>query len=188
MKIAILGWGSLIWQPRDLPIEGTFQAGGPTLPIEFCRISSSARLTLVIDEWHGVPVRAYVAKSEKTDLHSAMEDLRIREGMPTAKRVGFIDNKNGKRCDLAQDAHPNAVVEIDNWLEQSPYDIAIWTALGTNFSQRGKGKEVFSVAAAVLYLERLSESDRAIALEYIRKAPAEVITPVRDAVNARWPI
>ncbi len=38
MKIAILGWGSLIWDRRDLQIAGDWQQGGPVLPIEFSRI------------------------------------------------------------------------------------------------------------------------------------------------------
>ena len=29
MKIAILGWGSLIKEPRGLPIEGEWQPDGP---------------------------------------------------------------------------------------------------------------------------------------------------------------
>ncbi|HOW68396.1 MAG TPA: hypothetical protein P5055_13320 [Candidatus Paceibacterota bacterium] len=56
MSIAILGWGSLIWNPRDLPITGDWQGDGPVLPIEFTRISDNGRLTLVIDERHGVDV------------------------------------------------------------------------------------------------------------------------------------
>ncbi len=39
MKIAILGWGSLIREPRGLPIDGEWQKDGPVLWIEFSRIS-----------------------------------------------------------------------------------------------------------------------------------------------------
>ena len=40
MKIAILAWGSLIWQPKELAYNKTFgwQKDGPILPIEFARI------------------------------------------------------------------------------------------------------------------------------------------------------
>jgi hypothetical protein len=41
MRIAILGWGSLIWDPRDLPISGPWQCGGSVIPIEFSRISEN---------------------------------------------------------------------------------------------------------------------------------------------------
>ena len=53
MKIAILGWGSLIWNPRILKVAGDWTLDGPTLPIEFSRISDNDRLTLVIDEMDG---------------------------------------------------------------------------------------------------------------------------------------
>lgn len=39
-QIAIIGWGSLVWDPRDLPIESPWHDDGPELPIEFARISS----------------------------------------------------------------------------------------------------------------------------------------------------
>ena len=50
MKIAILAWGSLIWQPKDLLLDTEFgwKEDGPILPIEFARISKDGRLTLVI--------------------------------------------------------------------------------------------------------------------------------------------
>ena len=69
------------------------------------------------------------------------------------------------------------------------YDAAIWTALTSNFDDWGKGGEPFSVSAALQYLETLEKDDRAKftrALAYIRKAPPEVETPVRDEVAKRW--
>ena len=50
MKIAILGWGSLIWQPKELKFVANigWKENGPVLPIEFARISKDGRLTLVI--------------------------------------------------------------------------------------------------------------------------------------------
>jgi hypothetical protein len=39
VKIAILAWGSLIWDRRDLQIAGDWQAGGPIVKIEFSRVS-----------------------------------------------------------------------------------------------------------------------------------------------------
>jgi hypothetical protein len=58
LKIVILGWVSLIWDPRGLPREGPWQEGGPIFPIEFSRVSNDCRLTLVIDPVDGSPLRA----------------------------------------------------------------------------------------------------------------------------------
>jgi len=78
-RIAILGWGSLIWCPRQLQYEGEWQQGGPVLPIEFSRISSDGRLTLVIDTQRGVDTPTRFVVSSHTDLKSAIENLRDRE-------------------------------------------------------------------------------------------------------------
>ena len=53
LKSAILAWGSLVWDPRDLQTVAEFAPNGPLLPIEFCRISADGRLTLAIDETFG---------------------------------------------------------------------------------------------------------------------------------------
>ena len=50
MKIAVLGWGSLIWNKGNLRLTTNWTDGGPILPIEFSRISDDGRLTLVIDD------------------------------------------------------------------------------------------------------------------------------------------
>ena len=63
MKIAILGWGSLVWQHQSLQLQSEFEPGGPELPIEFSRISADGRLTLVIDQDHRKQVRTRVAAS-----------------------------------------------------------------------------------------------------------------------------
>lgn len=52
MKIAVLGWGSLIWDQGNLQInDDRWHTAGPLLPIEFARISGGSRLTLVIKTW-----------------------------------------------------------------------------------------------------------------------------------------
>jgi len=43
MKIAVLAWGSLVWDRRDLAVAGNFEPTGPRLPIEFCRVSGDGR-------------------------------------------------------------------------------------------------------------------------------------------------
>jgi len=63
-------------------------------------------------------------------------------------------------------------------------------ALTSNFDEADKGAEPFSVTAAIRYLEGLNAKDPAAfrrAWDYIKKAPAEVETPVRDAVAKHWP-
>ena len=78
MKIACLGWGSLVWDPRTLPITGGWFQDGPLLPIEFTRCSSNRRITLVLDpksRW----LRVLWALMLPSDLDTATEALRERE-------------------------------------------------------------------------------------------------------------
>ncbi len=167
-----------------------FAANGPLLPIEFCRVSGDGRLTLVVDETFGAVCATHSAPSALEDLDAAIEKLRSREAMSSARGVGFVEVASGRQSDVAMQRHPQAVATIAAWAQSSGYDAAIWTALASNFAEPDKGGEPFSVTAALDYLERLKSRDAAIfdlALDYIRSAPSEVETPVREEVVRRWP-
>ena len=190
MKSAVLAWGSLVWDPRELETAGKFAANGPLLPIEFCRISADGRLTLAIDETFGALCKTYSAPSGLADLNAAIDNLRTREGMANARAVGFVETASGRQSRFAAQSHPQAVATIGAWAESLGYDAAIWTALESNFGDWGKGGEPFSLTAAIRYLETLEGEDPekfTRALAYIRKAPPEVETPVREQVSKRWP-
>lgn len=188
MKIAIIGWGSLIWNPGDLATVEGFEPGGPVLPIEFSRVSGNGRLTLVIDEAVGVVCQTYYAVSKFEDLQPAIENLRLREAMLNANGVGFVNLRARESSKTAIARHSAAVTTIQTWAADKEFDAAIWTALASNFHEAGKGGELFTVDAAIRYLRRLDEPTYAEAITYIRNAPAEVRTPVRTAVNTHWPI
>jgi hypothetical protein len=190
VKSVVLAWGSLVWDPGKLQTAGKFTANGPLLPIEFCRVSDDGRLTLAIDESFGALCKTYSAPSALENLDAARDDLCLREGMADARTVGFVEPASGKESDFALESHPQVVATIGAWAESMGYGAAIWTALASNFDEWGKGGEPFSVSAALQYLETLEKDDPAKfaqALVYIRKAPPEVETPVRDEVARRWP-
>ncbi len=187
MRVAVLGWGSLIWDRRELAIAGDFMQCGPYLPIEFCRVSGDGRLTLAIDETFGASCATYSAVSAAGDLDAAIENLRLREGMPGAKGVGFVEAASGRHSDRAMERHPQAVARIKAWAQANGFDAAIWTALASNFHEVDKAAEPFSVDAAIRYLETRDDATRRTALRYIRKAPQEAQTPVRAAATQRWP-
>lgn len=155
MMIAVLAWGSLVWDRRELVIAEDFRPVGPLLPIEFSRVSRAGRLTLVIDEAFGASCATYSASSDVGDLDVAIENLRLREGMPSATGVGFTDVASGRRSRRAMERHPQAVATIKAWADANGYDAAIWTALASNFHDPDKAAEPFSVEAAIRYLEAL---------------------------------
>jgi hypothetical protein len=188
MKIAVLGWGSLLWDPSDLRLATPFELTGPNLPIEFCRVSKTRRLTLVIDETFGTLCKTYAATSAFNNLEEAMENLRVREGMSSAADVGFVETASQKRSAAATKRHPQVVETIADWALNAGYAAAIWTALDSYFDNQTA--EPFSVNAAMRFLENLEQHDPeafARALDYIRRAPASTQTPVREATSAQWP-
>src|SRR5437762_2325747 len=91
MTIACLGWGSLIWDQRSLPIQREWFKDGPFMPVEFTRQSTDGRMTLVVEPT-AAPVRVLWAVMLSADLRAAKEALRDREGIcgtDWSSRVGF---------------------------------------------------------------------------------------------------
>ncbi len=177
MKIAIIGWGSLVWDPRELPREGIWSEDGPDLPIEFSRVSRDARLTLVIDDKNGTLIKAMHVPSSRTALSDAIEDLRRREGT-SDKGIGWVDLLRGMN---SKTDYPNQVAIHDAvrmWCQEKGYDGAVWTALVSNFKK--ETEIAFSVDAAIDYLRNLPKNVRAEALRYIHNAPICVVTAIRQ--------
>ena len=191
VKIAICGWGSLVWDRRDLPVLGGFEAGGPRLALEFSRVSGGGnrkqRLTLVIDEENGVPCDTHIAQSAAADLDTAIRALAQREGMWDIGDVGCATRDAGIISPRALARHAGAAARCAQWLGPSGFDAMIWAALPSNFAARVEDGAAFTIPRAIEFLAELPDAERALALEYFRRAPSEIETPLRTAASARWP-
>ncbi|MCK1744158.1 hypothetical protein IVA80_25805 [Bradyrhizobium sp. 139] len=185
MNIAVLGWGSVVWNAGSLHLEGRFQCDGPALPIEFCRVSRDGRLTLVIDQRVGTPCKTYSAKSAFVDIHQAVSDLVAREKTPGPARIGFVDLIRDIGNEDVKARQPRTFQMICEWMREKGFDGAVWTALPAKF--KPITNRAFSVQAGLQYLEGLAPDKLSLALNYIRMAPPEVLTPFREAVNRNWP-
>src|SRR6266567_7385569 len=117
MKIAILGWGSLIPCPGDLRIQGDWHSNGPVLPVEFSRKSADGRLTLVIDHGRGSDVTTQYAESSHEIIDDAIDNLRRREGT-TRENIGIC----GKNRSRNRSKHPEVLPVINVWLNSSDFD------------------------------------------------------------------
>jgi hypothetical protein len=174
MKIAVVGWGSLIWNRGELKTSARWRQDGPLLPVEFARISGEERLTLVLLE-DSRPQQTYWTISSFEEFDAARRNLKAREGTPDIKRIhGLIDSQT-------IGAPAAQVVEImRKWLVEKPdLDAVVWTGLESNW-QKKRGVP-FSSEDAVAFLRDLDNHHRA--KEYITKAPAQIRTVVRQIVE-----
>lgn len=176
MQIAILGWGSLLWEDRpdfDKQHEPTWHLDGPELNIEFSRKSRSRQgaLTLVVDDKNGSPTTVAWSLSTRERVEDAICDLRCREGT--------TDRNIGRICLTADSqVNPSASPVIAAWAKGKNLDAVVWTALQSNF-------ENFSVGAAIDHIKKLDPCGKAKAAEYVLRAPEFVQTPLRRALQQK---
>ncbi len=181
MRIAILGWGSLLWEEREEfdRQHRPWEYDGPTLKLEFSRISSSrlGALTLVIDYEHGFYTKVAWCLSKRNDPEEAICDLRCREGT-TLSNIGRVFPSNPERNHFRGD---KAYTAIHSWVTAKHLDAVVWTDLVSNFKvERGNP---FSIQEALTYLKSLTPPSKVKAIEYIWRAPDFVKTPLREALQ-----
>lgn len=182
MHIAILGWGSLLWdkKPEFDKHHELWGFDGPELMIEFSRISQSRNgaLTLVIDPTNGASCRVAHTKSNRTDPVDAICDLQSREGTTRANMgIHFADGS------LSQSKNPTALATIKTWAKGKAIDVVIWTDLESNFNK--VYGQPFSVENAVAHLSTLDGEAKCNAAKYVWQAPAFVITLLRSALETK---
>lgn len=177
MKIAVLGWGSLIWEPGDLTVvDGKWHKGGPQLPIELSRLSEGRQhFTYVIDERHKRRVPTRYAISERDNLEDAIAELACREGCK-ATSIGFV---------LADEAAPHRArhgvpwQDIHKWVRDQKLDAAIWTDLKYKFDGKWDLDTAVAFWKTQIPKERLPD-----AAKYASSAPPEVDTDLRRRLVA----
>lgn len=171
MKIACLGWGSLIWKPESLLIRRQWFNDGPLLPVEFARQSNDDRLTLVITET-AKPVRTLWALMATENLETAKRSLQEREGIPNSKFENSIASLT-----IEEETTDSIKLLIKDWAASLKLDAVIWTNLSPKFSATD-GLEP-TLDEAIAHLNSLDINKKLVAEEYIRKAPKQIDTEFR---------
>ena len=173
-RIACLGWGSLIWDPRELPIRNPWFTDGPLLPIEFARFSSCSRVTLVIVE--GKPEICSLWAVMNTDnLEDAAAQLAQREGVTLNAKRDIGRWKIGDPCE------DRIIQTISSWAIARDLDAVIWTALAYKVK-----KEKDKIPCLDQIIARLHDAENKKLKkprEYIEKAPPQIDTAYRRAIN-----
>ncbi len=166
MKIAIIGWGSLIWDPGILEIAGEWRPDGPTLPIDLCRISGGNRLTLAIAP-EAPGIQTHWVASAHDDLVRAAKNLRQRE-KTFPEHIHYVSPE-----DTHKGCHPDVLAAVQTWLAGKPdLEAAIWTGLQSNWEAR-RGRP-FDASDALEYLRDLERKGMdQNAREYLVRTPAQ---------------
>lgn len=187
LKIAILGWGSLLWDKNeefDSHHEEEWYQDGPKLKLEFSRVSSSRKgaLTLVIDKKNGEePCSVAYTFSTRRNPDDAICDLRCRENIKKKheKKIGFIFLDGSRSSSRDSDS----LESIRAWAKEKNIDVVIWTDLESNFLEKC-GKH-FSVDNAIEHIQSLDSGGKAGAVKYISRAPRFVDTPLRRKLESQ---
>ena len=178
MKIGIIGWGSLIWDQRELKTKGDWIKTGPILPIEFCRLSSEGRITLVINKDFKL-VPTLVIESQYEELDDAINDLALREGTENLSNIGYYVYS-------PEDFHSRTNTFIKAILSQyeTNFDALIWSDFGVRFKDKGMG--MLSIQNIIKHINTLNAEEKAKAIEYIVKTPNQIQTTFRPYLEAHF--
>ncbi len=184
MEIAILGWGSLLWDESaefDKQRE-VWKYDGPSLKLEFSRVSQTRNdaLTLVLDLNNGESCEVAYALSKRKNPDDAICDLRCREGT-TLKNIGFYFT-NGSR---KRSREEEVLKGIQSWALERKIDVVIWTDLVSTFRKKSKCKKPFSIEAALCHIQALDTEGKAKAAEYVWRSPEFIDTPLREVLQSK---
>lgn len=165
--IACLGWGSLVWDSRELAIQRQWFNDGPLIHVEFARQSQDGRITLVLVPTQ-ISVRSLWAVMDATDLASARTDLRRREGVSADNEKRHIGTWS------VGQASPVLIPGLAEWAQANGVAHAVWTNLPPKFN----GELITPSAEQVVqYLGSLTGAKREVAERYVRFAPRQIDTP-----------
>lgn len=172
--VACLGWGSLVWDPRELPIQRTWFADGPFGRIEFVRQSDDGRITLVLEPSANL-VRCLWSVMDTPSLSVARKALCKREGIQEARITTHIGSWSvGAPAD-------ELLPGLPEWAMSRGVRHVIWTALKARFNGQAEAPEKEQV---VSYLRGLTGAERDHAERYIRCAPRQIDTTYRRHIEA----
>ena len=174
--IAVIGWGSLIWDPDILKphVHGHWRdRTGPELPLEFSRISMKRKraLAVCVDLMDGVPCATSVIVSKRATIAETRTDLARRERAPDGF-IGAFCGKTGQHW-----GRPQVAFKVAQWCRAGGWGGAVWTDLHANFA--AETGLTFSVSTGHDHLRSLDEDGLDEAVRYIERAPVATNTRLR---------
>ena len=182
MKIACIGWGSLVWRPESLLIHRQWFNDGPFLPVEYCRKSNDGRLTLVLCK-KTKPIRTLWALMATDDLVKAKKSLQIREGIIDKYADTYISS-----ISMDEKTKDENKLEIQQWMKSLNIDVSIWTSLPPKFKKTNGQQHTDqpTLENAITYLKEQDINVFELAKEYVIRTPKQVDTEFRRAFEKEF--
>lgn len=177
MKIVCLGWGSLVWDPRELLIKGEWLTDGPPIPVEFLRKSSDGRITLVLNS-NAKFVPSLWCEMDTEDLEAAKWSLGKREYENATP--GWI-SKNIGVWTKGEDA-PNLIPSLSVWAQNNDIDAVLWTALPCKHPLTSQDV-VASEDEIIKYIKSVDKQVLESIRKYVNNAPTQIETEYRQAIE-----
>ncbi len=172
--IAVLGWGSLIWDPRELVLENPWVGNGPMIRVDYLRRSSRNRVTLVLHQ-SAAEVPSLSTSYAGSNWTRVRDMLVLREGVTAQpEAIHHWTTGEGEGVNIAG---------LPKWAESNGVDHVLWTALPPRWD-RIDGR-VPTLEQVVGFLEGLRPDRHHAAEEYVRRTPAQVMTTIREAIQVR---
>ena len=181
MRIAILVWGSLYWEPRNLVTTGEWFYDGPVLPIEFARISGGNRLTLVIKPAFDNVTTLYAISAFDT-FEEARENLREREGTENINNIGFIDFTN--HTQQVRQSNAFIIDILRQWNAEKNFDAVLWSDFSPRFTD--VTQQQFTLQNVITFIDNLPDEQKRSALQYTRNTPPQITTRFRNGIEQRF--
>ena len=173
LRIVCLGWGSLVWDPRELPIRPGWLTDGPLTPVEFVRQSFDGRITLVVEP-NARPLAVLWAEMITLELPKATEALCAREGIQPKNCQKYIGSW------VRGALPPRHIRDLPTWAEAREIDAVVWTALRPRFDRKDA---IPSCDEVIGYLSTLKDPVRAQAKKYVERAPRQIQTEYRRRIE-----
>lgn len=174
MDFYSLGWGSLVWDSRELPLASDWIHDGPSVPVEFARQSQDGRITLVVSR-NTKPIPVFSAKLRADSIEGARQLLAAREGV--SKK--YLKQSIGwwSLSEVSEHAESSSV---GTWAKEKRLAGVVWTALKPRFDGALK---MPSSQEVIKYLNGLGGKDRQRAKDYVCRTPPEIRTVYRDEIE-----
>ncbi len=121
MKIAVVGWGALIWERSRLLAGESWVKGGPSIPICW---TPSARPCLAIDLERGREISTHYLSTRCAKIQTLIDRFRDR-GDTESESVGFVIGETA--CARMQTPEFAALhARISTWYLELGFEGALW--------------------------------------------------------------